>query len=85
MREMEIEDEEDFTRFREDETRTMRAATLVLGLEAAVKANQRSGIDEAKNVANVVVVVKEEEVGELLSFSEFVFPTTDEELDSGNT
>ena len=32
-----------------------------------------------------VVVVKEEEVGELLSFSEFVFPTTDEELDGGNT
>ena len=86
MREMEIEDERRILRDLERMNANNASGDFSTGVGARGKSkSEEPVVDEAKNVANVVVVVKEEEVGELLSFSEFVFPTTDEELDSGNT
>ena len=86
MREMEIEDERRILRDLERMNVTNASGDFITGVGARGKSkSEEPVVDEAKNVANVVVVVKEEEVGELLSFSEFVFPTTDEELDGGNT
>ena len=86
MREMEIEDERRILRDLERMNVNNASGDFSTGVEARGKSkSEEPVVDEAKNVANVVVVVKEEEVGELLSFSEFVFPTTDEELDGGNT
>jgi len=85
MREMEIEDERRILRDLERMNVTNASGDFITGVGARGKSkSEEPVVDEAKNVANVVVVVKEE-VGELLSFSEFVFPTTDEELDGGNT
>ena len=86
MREMEIEDERRILRDLERMNANNASGDFSTGVGARGKSkSEEPVVDEAKNVANVVVVVKEEEVGELLSFSEFVFPTTDEELDGGNT
>lgn len=86
MREMEIEDERRILRDLERMNVNNASGDFSTGVGARGKSkSEEPVVDEAKNVANVVVVVKEEEVGELLSFSEFVFPTTDEELDGGNT
>ena len=86
MREMEIEDERRILRDLERMNANNASGDFSTGVGARGKSkSEEPVVDEAKNVANVVVVVKEEEVRELLSFSEFVFPTTDEELDSGNT
>ncbi len=86
MREMEIEDERRILRDLERMNMNNASGDFSTGVGARGKSkSEEPVVDQAKNVANVVVVVKEEEVGELLSFSEFVFPTTDEELDGGNT
>ena len=86
MREMEIEDERRILRDLERMNVNNASGDFSTGVGARGKSkSEEPVVDDAKNVANVVVVVKEEEVGELLSFSEFVFPTTDEELDGGNT
>jgi hypothetical protein len=86
MREMEIEDERRILRDLERMNVNNASGDYSTGVGARGKSkSEEPVVDDAKNVANVVVVVKEEEVGELLSFSEFVFPTTDEELDGGNT
>ena len=81
MREMEIEEERKILRDLERMNVKNNASGSVYdaGVRGKSKTEEPVVVEEerAENVANVV----EEEVGELLSFSEFVFPTTDEELD----
>ena len=83
MREMEIEEERKILRDLERMNVKNNASGSVYdaGVRGKSKTEEPVVVEEerAENVANSVV--KEEEVGELLSFSEFVFPTTDEELD----
>ena len=83
MREMEIEEERKILRDLERMNVKNNASGSVYdaGVRGKSKTEEPVVVEEerAENVANLVV--KEEEVGELLSFSEFVFPTTDEELD----
>lgn len=83
MREMEIEEERKILRDLERMNAKNNASGSVYdaGVRGKSKTEERVVVEEerAENVANIVV--EEEEVGELLSFSEFVFPTTDEELD----
>ena len=83
MREMEIEEERKILRDLERMNAKNNASGSVYdaGVRGKSKTEEPVVVEEerAENVANSVV--KEEEVGELLSFSEFVFPTTDEELD----
>ena len=81
MREIEIEEERKILRDLERMNAKNNASGSVYdaGVRGKSKTEEPVVVEErAENVANIVA---EEEVGELLSFSEFVFPTTDEELD----
>lgn len=83
MREMEIEEERKILRDLERMNAKNNASGSVYdaGVRGKSKTEEPVVVEErAENVANIVAE-EEEEVGELLSFSEFVFPTTDEELD----
>jgi hypothetical protein len=84
MREMEIEEERKILRDLERMNAKNNASGSVYdaGVRGKSKTEEPVVVEEerAEHVANIVAE-EEEEVGELLSFSEFVFPTTDEELD----
>jgi len=84
MREMEIEEERKILRDLERMNAKNNASGSVYDAGGRGKSKTEEPVvveeERAENVANIVAEEEEEE-GELLSFSEFVFPTTDEELD----